>query len=284
MGDFSMNTHWKRAFGATILSLPALSFALAHEHGGGMAQAGAQQGGCPMMGGQMMGGQGGGGGHGMHHGQGAQGGGQGGGQMMGGGGMCGQMMQHGTQQMQGGGQSGQMGMHRGMHHGGMGHGGGTGMGMQQGMGDGSGMGMGPRPGMGMGMGMGPGMGMGRGMGMGMDETGTGAAGRVRSMVESRLAYLRSELDITEAQAAAWDRFAAAVRQRGETLESTRTALVEAMKSQPGPQRLDARIKHVEAVLESLKAQKSAAEELYAVLSAEQKKQADDLLGAGCCTM
>jgi LTXXQ motif family protein len=48
--------------------------------------------------------------------------------------------------------------------------------------------------------------------------------------------------------------------------------------------MDARIKATEARLENLKALKPATEALYDVLTAEQKKKADKLLGGGCGMM
>jgi hypothetical protein len=46
-------------------------------------------------------------------------------------------------------------------------------------------------------------------------------------------------------------------------------------------RIDARIKALETMADSLKALKPATEALYAGLTEEQKKKADRLLGGGC---
>ena len=50
------------------------------------------------------------------------------------------------------------------------------------------------------------------------------------------------------------------------------------------QRMDARIKGLESMLDSLKALKPATEALYAGLTDEQKKKADQLLGGRCGMM
>jgi hypothetical protein len=50
------------------------------------------------------------------------------------------------------------------------------------------------------------------------------------------------------------------------------------------QRMDARIKAMESKLDGLKAMKEPTEALYAVLSNEQKKKADDLLSDSCGMM
>jgi len=46
------------------------------------------------------------------------------------------------------------------------------------------------------------------------------------------------------------------------------------------ERMDARVKHMQARLEAMKAIKPATEALYNALNAEQKKKADKLLGMG----
>jgi len=50
------------------------------------------------------------------------------------------------------------------------------------------------------------------------------------------------------------------------------------------ERLDAHIKTMESMVESLKALRPATETLYKVLSADQKTKADLLLGMGGCMM
>ena len=139
---------------------------------------------------------------------------------------------------------------------------GGGMGM---MGGGRGM-MGGGMGM-MGQGMGPGMMMGRG-----------------PMMEGRLAYLKAELAITDAQTAAWDGYVSAVKVRGDSMQNMHATMMQAMQSGTAMARMDAHTKHMEGMLEAMKALKPATEALYKVLSDDQKKKADLLLGMGCCMM
>ena len=61
-------------------------------------------------------------------------------------------------------------------------------------------------------------------------------------------------------------------------------MMKAKESGSALQRLDARIKAMESKVEGLKALKPVTEGLYAVLSDEQKKKADQLLGGGCGMM
>jgi hypothetical protein len=104
------------------------------------------------------------------------------------------------------------------------------------------------------------------------------------MMEGGLAYQKAELGITEDQTAAWDDYAAAIKARGTTMQGMHADMMQAMQTGSVMARMDAHIKSMEAMVESLKALKPATEALYAVLSDEQKKKADQLLGGGCGMM
>ncbi|MGA7456229.1 MAG: Spy/CpxP family protein refolding chaperone [Methyloceanibacter sp.] len=130
--------------------------------------------------------------------------------------------------------------------------------------------------------MGDMMGFGRrGMKQGM---GHGAMMHSVPMMEGRLAYIKADLEITDAQMAAWNAYAEAVRASHKSMESMHVNMMKAKESGSALQRLDARINAMESRVESLKALKPVTEGLYAVLSDEQKKKADQLLGGGCGMM
>lgn len=152
-----------------------------------------------------------------------------------------------------------------------------------------GQGEGPAPMMGHGMmggGMGPGMmdwGMPCKMGPGMHGMmGPGMMMGNGPMMEGRLAYLKAELGISEAQTEAWNGYVSAVKARASTTQSTHAAMMQAMQSGNAVERLQAHIRAMEGKVETLKALSPATEALYKVLNDEQKKKADLLLGAGCC--
>lgn len=105
----------------------------------------------------------------------------------------------------------------------------------------------------------------------------------RPMMEAHLAYIKTDLEITEAQTAAWDAYADAVRARHTTMESMHADMMKA-KDGNALERMDARIEATEAKLESLKVLKPATEALYAVLTDAQKEKADKVLGGGCGMM
>ena len=134
-----------------------------------------------------------------------------------------------------------------------------------------------------------GMEHGGGMGgmMGGMEHG-GMAGMMRHMlcgvtehVEGRLAYLKAELKLTDAQQAAWNTFADAYR-----ATTQKTAKVCAEMDAAGPDHsmhkgvlghLTMAEHHMSAHLNSVRGLKAAIEPLFAVLTEDQKKTADHVM-------
>jgi hypothetical protein len=206
-----------------------------------------------------------------------------------------------------GGSSAEPSGHTGMDHGGtgqggmMGHGGGMGGLMGQGgmMGHGSGMG----GGMGQGgmMGHGGGMGGMMGQGKGMDHAQQGEKSghgmmmghmmcRTSEHIEGRLAYLKAELKLAEAQTSQWNAFADAFRTATQKAGQFCASMHERSGSEPSKmsggalQQLGMMERMMTAHLEEVRAIKAAAEPLFNVLSDEQKKTADEtmtgLMGLG----
>jgi hypothetical protein len=120
-------------------------------------------------------------------------------------------------------------------------------------------------------------------------------------IEGRLAFLKTELKITEAQTPQWTAYAEALRANAKRMGQLMTEMMSngmmnygmmnygMMWNQgvtPGqprptmslPDRLDWAEQHMAAHMEMLQAIKGPTEELYAVLSAEQKRIADQIMG------
>ena len=131
--------------------------------------------------------------------------------------------------------------------------------------------------------MGQGM-MGQGM---MDQGGMPMMGMSPSQhIEGRLAFLKTELKITEAQAAPWNAYADAVRanakRMGELIDQMMSGGMM-MQGQPGmmmslPDRLNWAEQHMAAHMEMLAAIKGPTIQLYGVLTDDQKRLADQLIG------
>ena len=114
--------------------------------------------------------------------------------------------------------------------------------------------------------------------------GPGVMMDVGPMMEGRLAYMKAELGITDAQTAAWDGYVTAVKAGASNMQGMHTTMMQAMQAGTALERLDARTKAMESMVESLKALRPATEKLYSALTDDQKKKADLLLGMGCCMM
>lgn len=144
---------------------------------------------------------------------------------------------------------------------------------------------GRQPGFGM---MGPGMmgygGMGPGMMGRYGMMGPGMMMGYGPTMEGQLAYVKAELGITDAQKEAWDAYVSAIKSRADTMQSMHSAMVKAMQTGSALERMEARTNAMQSMVESMKAIKPATEALYKVLTDEQKKKADLLLGNGCCMM
>ncbi|PWB82851.1 MAG: hypothetical protein C3F11_09815 [Methylocystaceae bacterium] len=173
--------------------------------------------------------------------------------------------------------SGPAGMGHGMEHGAMDHGQDHG-GMSMGHG---GMGHGGHGAMGGGMSGSESDGMGHGAsGHGGGMTMGHMMCRTSERIEGRLAYLKAELKVTEAQTPQWNSFADAVRTSGQKVARYCASLKEESgKEKPSGilQQLGLMERNMTAHLESVRAIKSAAEPLFGVLTDEQKKTAEETM-------
>lgn len=96
-------------------------------------------------------------------------------------------------------------------------------------------------------------------------------------VEGHIAFLKTELKITGAQEAQWQKVAQAMRQSAERLKAVRDARsAEADKPTTSLERFKARQQFAEARAESARAFVAAYEPLYNAMSEEQRKAADAL--------
>jgi hypothetical protein len=98
-------------------------------------------------------------------------------------------------------------------------------------------------------------------------------------IEGRIAFLKTELKITEAQTSAWNAFADALRANAKSLAEVRASMMPQQGAAPQSlvDRLTLQEKWLAARLEGTRAIKSALTSLVGTLSDEQKKTADELL-------
>jgi hypothetical protein len=97
-----------------------------------------------------------------------------------------------------------------------------------------------------------------------------------SRIEGRIAFLRAELKITDAQAPLFDAVAAAMRENERQMRAAFEGRRQAPTQASLIDRLDQRQKRAEEMAASTGKLKAAWAPLYAALSDDQKKTADEL--------
>ena len=119
------------------------------------------------------------------------------------------------------------------------------------------------------------------MRMMMGQDGVGGMAMMAGHVEGRLAFLKTELQITDAQLPLWNAVADAIRANAKSMsEMMSGAMMGSSQTTAAatlPEKLALREKMITAHLEVLRKFKAALDPLYAALSPEQKKTADELL-------
>jgi LTXXQ motif family protein len=119
------------------------------------------------------------------------------------------------------------------------------------------------------------------MRMMMGQDGMGGMPMMAAMaghVEGRLAFLKTEWNITDAQLPLWNTFAQAVRDNAKAMQDMmHGGMMGAGQSATLPDKLAMREKMMTAHLDALRKLKTAVDPLYAALSDEQKKTADEIM-------
>jgi hypothetical protein len=96
-------------------------------------------------------------------------------------------------------------------------------------------------------------------------------------VEGRLAFLKTELKITDAQLLLWNTFAEAVRDNAKAMADMQGGMMGASQSMTLPDKLAMREKMMTAHLGALRKLKATVDPLYAALGDDQKKTADEIM-------
>ena len=117
------------------------------------------------------------------------------------------------------------------------------------------------------------------MGMMRMMMGQDGMGMMAGHVEGRLAFLKTELKITDPQLPLWNAVADAIRTNAKSMSEMMSGAMTggAQPSATLPEKLATREKMLTVHLEALRKLKAAVEPLYASFSDEQKKTADELL-------
>lgn len=101
---------------------------------------------------------------------------------------------------------------------------------------------------------------------------------MQSRVEGRIAFLKVEIKITDAQAPVWNEFAGALRTMAASHQQHMKMMMDSdAKPKTLIERMDMMEQHMATRASELKTVKAVAQKLYAQLSDEQKKEADQLV-------
>lgn len=141
------------------------------------------------------------------------------------------------------------------------------------------------PGAGQGAMMGPGMmgcpgltsrqpGMGRGQMMPMDPM----MGDPTQHIEGRIAFLKTELGITQEQEEVWNAYADSLREAAQSMQGMHEQMMSGDMPATLPERMRLHTQMMSAQIDALKTVQEAIVPLYDALSPEQKKTADNLMG------
>jgi hypothetical protein len=106
-------------------------------------------------------------------------------------------------------------------------------------------------------------------------SGQAMCNAMASHIEGRLAFVKTELKITEAQESLWNTYAAAARESANTMLARCTTMM-GQSTLSLPDRLEQNEQLMAAQLDSMRAMNKVIKPLYAVLSDTQKKSADQL--------
>lgn len=96
-------------------------------------------------------------------------------------------------------------------------------------------------------------------------------------IEGRIAFLKTELKITDAQLPQWTAFAEILRKNAKGMSEMREMMMQASALTSAPDRADHHVKMMTSGLEAAKVTATATRTLYVVLTDAQKKTADELL-------
>jgi hypothetical protein len=96
-------------------------------------------------------------------------------------------------------------------------------------------------------------------------------------IEGRIAFLKTELRITDAQSQQWSALADALRENAKAMTTMHGRMMSDGTTTSAPQLAEHQVQMMSTCLEAMKAIAGAETTLYTVLSDEQKKTGDELL-------
>lgn len=105
----------------------------------------------------------------------------------------------------------------------------------------------------------------------------GAMGMPFEHVEGRIAYLKAELKITDAQAAAWNAFADTMRADATAMKAMHDDMAKSGMPATTPERMTARRQMMTTRISMMERSEMSVKALYAALSVDQRKAFDQMM-------
>ena len=105
----------------------------------------------------------------------------------------------------------------------------------------------------------------------------GGMGMPFEHVEGRIAYLKAELKVTDAQSAAWNAFADTIRAEAAAMKTMHDGMATAGMPTAMPDRMAAQREMMSARMGMMERSETSMRALYAALSADQRKSFDQIM-------
>lgn len=109
-------------------------------------------------------------------------------------------------------------------------------------------------------------------------------GGAASHAAGRIAFLKAELAITDAQKVVWEAYATQIKKNLQGMQDMQKGMMSMMEGRTPVERIDARLSMMGKRTQALTEIKPALAALYSALSVEQKAKADQLLTDMGCMM
>ena len=109
-------------------------------------------------------------------------------------------------------------------------------------------------------------------------------GGMSAFADGRVAFLKAELAVTEAQESVWQTYAAALKRHLNRMLENGQVITQVLEAKTPVERVRSYILAMESRVATLKDLEPALAALYSALSPEQQKKSNEILTGMGCTM
>lgn len=109
-------------------------------------------------------------------------------------------------------------------------------------------------------------------------------GGMSAYADGRVAFLKTELAISDVQLSVWEAYAAALKKHLERMQETEKTVSRILEAKTPVERVESYIFAMESRVSSLKELVPTLAALYSALNLDQRKKSDEILTGMGCTM